>query len=274
MYYTRYTPSYPLCDFVEYLWCMTDGPTHSAERILPGGTTELVLNLHDNGIQVCDPLGHNKDVRLHGPVVSGPYSRAFDIDASRHHSMLGVHFKPGGARAVLGVPLHELVDTHVELEQLWTTGVDTLRARVCEASSDAERFSLVEVELTARLSPDRVPHAALATAVAALAPGMSQPMIGTLAERTGLSHRAFIRQFTTEVGMTPKSFARVRRFHVAVTRINIDRTPRWSQFAAECGYADQSHMIRDFHAFAGMTPAQYHLRARTATKDDHVALTA
>jgi AraC-like DNA-binding protein len=274
MYYNRYTPSYPLCDVVEYLWCMTDGPTHSAERILPGGTTELVFNLQDNGIQVCDPLGRNSDVRLVGPVVSGPYSRAFDIDASRHRAMLGVHFKPGGARALLGIPLRELVDTHVELAQLWTTGVDTLRARVCEARSDAERFRSVEAELTARLSPDRVPRAPLATAVAALATGMSQPPIGTLAERTGLSHRAFIRQFTTEVGMTPKSFARVRRFHVAVTRIKPDRTQTWSEFAADCGYADQAHMIREFRSFAGMTPAQYHLHASAATKDDHVALTA
>ena len=146
MHYTRHTPTYPLCDFVEYLWCLTDGPTHCAERILPGGTTELVINLHDNEIRVCDPV-NSTVLRYSGAVVAGPYSRAFDIDASRHAAMLGVHFKPGGARALLGLPLHELRNTHVDLEQLWNAQACALRARVCEARSDAERFAVVETAL-------------------------------------------------------------------------------------------------------------------------------
>jgi len=274
MHYTRYTPSHPLCDFVEYFWCLTDGPTHSAERILPGGTTELVINLHDNEIRVCDPLNGASIQRLSGTVVSGPYGRAFDIDASRHAAMLGVHFKPGGARALLGVPLHELHDTHVDLEQLWNAQACALRARICEARSDAERFAVVETALRSKLRADLAPQANLATALAALVPGTSQPPIGTLAEHAGLSHREFIKRFTVGVGMAPKLFARVRRFHLAANRIRAGGTPRWSEFAVETGYADQAHMIRDFHVFGGMTPVQYHESTRTPAKDDHVALMA
>jgi AraC-like DNA-binding protein len=110
--------------------------------------------------------------------------------------------------------------------------------------------------------------------VAALLPGTSHPPIGDLAERAGLSHRQFIRQFTTSVGMAPKLFARVRRFHLAANRIGTGRAPRWSEFAVECGYADQAHMIRDFRSFAGLTPVQYYNSTHIATKDDHVALAA
>lgn len=273
MHYTRHTPTYPLCDFVEFLWCLTDGPTHSAERILPGGTTELVINLHDNEIRVCDPMNGARIRRFSGAVVAGPYSRAFDIDASRHNAMLGVHFKPGGARALLGIPLHELHDTHVDLEQLWNAQACALRARVCEARSDAERFAVVETALSSKLCPDLAQKANLATALAALVPGTPQPAIGALAEHAGLSHREFIKRFTAGVGMAPKLFARVRRFHLAANRIRAEGTPRWSEFAIESGYADQAHMIRDFHAFAGMTPVQYHASLRAPAKDDHVALT-
>ena len=77
---------------------------------------------------------------------------------------------------------------------------------------------------------------------AALAPGTSQPPIGALAKRAGMSHREFIRQFTVGVGMAPKLFARLRRFHVAANRVRAGRSPRWSEHAAECGYADQGHM--------------------------------
>ena len=74
--------------------------------------------------------------------------------------------------------------------------------------------------------------------------------------------------------MAPKLFARVRRFHLATSRIASGGTPRWSEFAIECGYADQAHMIREFQSFAGLTPVRYYNSMHVATKDDHVALAA
>lgn len=274
MYYTRHTPSYPLCEFVEFLWCLTEGPTHAAERILPGGTTELVINLHDNEIRVGDPTSRERILRFSGAVVSGPYSHSFDIDASRHVAMLGVHFKPGGAHALLGASPYEFHDTHVELEQLWDAGVDTLRARVCEAGSEAERFGIVESALMSRLRVDLVAPPDVAAAVAALLPGTSHPPISAFAERAGVSHRQFIKRFTTSVGMAPKMFGRVRRFHLAASRVLAYGKPHWSEFAIGCGYADQGHMIREFQSFAGLTPVQYNNSTHIATKDDHVALLA
>lgn len=140
MHYICHAPAYPLSDFVEFLWCLTDGPTHSAERILPCATPELVVNLRDDEICICDPTGRLKLRRFTGAVFSGLYSPWFDIDASRHTAMLGVHFKPGGAGTILGTSPYAVLDTHVDLDQLWDAEADSLRARVCEAASLADRF--------------------------------------------------------------------------------------------------------------------------------------
>jgi Domain of unknown function (DUF6597) len=55
MQYRTYRPGPPLVDFVEYLWALRDAPTHSTERIVPSGTFELVVNLHEDSLRIYDP---------------------------------------------------------------------------------------------------------------------------------------------------------------------------------------------------------------------------
>ena len=83
-----------------------------------------------------------------------------------------------------------------------------------------------------------------------------------VARRVGLSQRRFIRVFAAEVGLTPKLYGRVRRFQRALALVRGVPAPDWAQLAVECGYFDQSHLIRDFRAFAGLTPEEY-LRHRS-----------
>jgi AraC-like DNA-binding protein len=77
------------------------------------------------------------------------------------------------------------------------------------------------------------------------------------------------RLFQQEVGLTPKHFARVRRFLRVVQATRPQRTGQtqqrvnWARLAVDCGYYDQAHLINEFHAFAGVSPSAY-LRARTA----------
>ena len=90
--------------------------------------------------------------------------------------------------------------------------------------------------------------------------------IGHVAEAAGLSAGHFTRLFQEEVGLTPKQFARVRRFRTVLRRARTAHTAQrvnWAQLAADCGYYDQAHLIKEFHAFAGVCPSAY-LRARSA----------
>jgi hypothetical protein len=107
MQYEVYTPRLPLAHFVEHLWALRDQPAHTTERIVPTGTLELVINLSDDRIRV-----YGRD-SLSGAVVSGAYRRYFAIDTQAHASIIGVHFRPGAAGALFGLPAGELADSHV-----------------------------------------------------------------------------------------------------------------------------------------------------------------
>ena len=71
---------------------------------------------------------------------------------------------------------------------------------------------------------------------------------------SGLSTSQFQRRFATQVGMTPKMFARTIRFDRAlIARRNAPGRP-WTDIIHEMGYFDQAHFIRECHAFTGLPP--------------------
>jgi AraC-like DNA-binding protein len=79
--------------------------------------------------------------------------------------------------------------------------------------------------------------------------------IQVICRQVGWSHKHLITRFREQIGLTPKRAARVIRFERVLRRLDEAPRPDWARLAAECGYADQAHLIRDFAEFAGTTPA-------------------
>ena len=217
--------------------------------------------------------------RFSGSLVSGPYSTIFVIDTLEDASVVGVHFKPGGAFPFLGLPAGELRDTHVDLETLWGMAAVELRERLCSATTSVRRFHLLEKALLAHLFRPLRHHDAVSNALHAFA-HTDATSVREVTKSIGLSHRRFVDVFNIEVGMTPKLFQRVQRFHRALALVRQTAMPHWAQLALNAGYFDQSHLIRDFLSFSGVSPADYLLqqnclRQRNVNlKRNHVPLAA
>jgi AraC-like DNA-binding protein len=268
MQYRTYRPGPPLADLVEYLWALHDAPAHSTERIVPSGTLELVVNLNEDSLRIYDPAIQGWQ-RYSGAVVSGAYRRFFVIDARDHASVVGVHFRPGGAWAFLGVSPGELADRHVDLAMLWGRSAPELRERLCAAATSAERFALFERVLRSRMLDCRPGHPAVPFALDQLA--RPRVTVGEVAAGLQLSRRRFIEVFTTEVGMTPKRLSRVLRFQRATRLARRIDNPDWARLARACGYFDQSHLINDIGEFTGTSPRQL-VPASAEVKELHLAV--
>jgi AraC-like DNA-binding protein len=268
--YLSHQPGRALDGFVENLWSLRDAPRHARERILPSGTLELVINLHEDELRIYDAAESRPPRRLRGAVISGAYRGPFVIDTEEHASVIGVHFVPGGAVPFLGVPPGHLADTHLELETLWGRQATELRERLCEARSPAERFRVLEGALVARLRRPFKHHGSVRAALEHLArPGVA---VAEVARRVGLSHRRLIELFTTEVGVPPKRFGRLQRFQRAMAIVQEAPSVDWAQLALGCGYYDQSHLIKDFGEFSGCSPADLFRHRTDRVKVNHIAL--
>ena len=277
--YLAKIPFGPLGDFIERLWLLSDAPPHPKERIVPSGTLELVINLHENELRIYDPraCGGCADTaqperckRFSGAVVSGTYSGSFVIDTREHASVIGVHFRPGGAFPFLGTEAGELADTHVDLETLWGASAVELRERLCAAFAPTERFSLLEKALAAHLFRPMERHHAVRFALHAFEGAEPGLPVREVAHEAGLSQRRFIQLFAREVGMSPKLFCRVQRFQQTLKSLRQTIAPNWAQLALEHGYYDQSHLIHDFQLFADLSPTEYVRQRSDRVMQNHV----
>ncbi|MBS1892752.1 MAG: AraC family transcriptional regulator [Actinobacteria bacterium] len=171
---------------------------------------------------------------------------------------------PLAARRLFGMPAGELARLSLEGEDVLGRTAPRLRERLAEASDWDERFAIFATEIggrpLARWTGQRTtaPRAEAVEAWRLLTASRGRIRIGELAERIFLSRRRLSTLFVGEFGITPKEAARTMRFTHAVSRIG--QAVRGGSLdlagvAAECGFADQSHLDREFGAFAGTSPS-------------------
>jgi AraC-like DNA-binding protein len=253
-----YAPGPPLGGFVALLWHSEGGiQPHAKERVLPDGSIEVVINLREDNLRVYDRSHPTRYESFGQAVVAGPHSEFVVIDTASQVSLMGVHFKPGGAFPFFRLPMDELRDTHVSLDELWGARAVELRQRLLPARTSQEMFRILERFLLAQTVRPLQRHPAVGFALQDFETAADARSIAEVADQIGLSQRRFIQLFRREVGLTPKVYGRIRRFQKVVRLVGTGRRFEWSDVALACGYFDQPHFIHDFRAFSGINPSTY-----------------
>jgi AraC-like DNA-binding protein len=169
----------------------------------------------------------------------------------------GIHVDvaPPAAHMLFGLPMHLLAHRVVPIEDVLDE--PSLADRLHEAGSWPDRFRLLDELLAKRLVEARPPSDGVVWAWRRLRKSDGRVAIGALAEELGWSRKRIVARFREEVGLPPKAVARLLRFERARTLIERAERPDWARIAVDCGYYDQSHLINDFVAVTGRTPATF-----------------
>ena len=168
-----------------------------------------------------------------------------------------MNFTPVGAFAFLGLPMHELVDGIVPLEDVLPRAARNLTARLADATSWEERFTRLDEILLARLADSREPSPDVAWAWQTLVDSHGRVPVGWLCDRLGRSRKQLAVRFREQIGLPPKTVARILRFTRAVGLLQGRADGELAGVAFECGYYDQAHLNRDFREFAGTSPGEF-----------------
>jgi AraC-like DNA-binding protein len=240
----------PLADFVDLLW-LSEGylQPHRAERVLPTGCMDLVIDLDES--------------TPHRGVVSGAQSQSIILSTVKPLSLIGARFKPGGGFPFFGVPAGALQDLSVPLDTLWGARAETLRARLLEAATPRQKFLVLEAALLDQLQRGACRHPAVLYATRTFQLDTGSVNVADIVDRTGFSARKLIALFRDEVGLPPKVFSRICRFRRVLRHIEGATEIDWVDTALACGYFDQAHFVHDFRALVGVTPTAY-TRHRTS----------
>jgi AraC-like DNA-binding protein len=257
MIYRLRVPRAPLSCFVENLWFYQDLEVdHTKEKLLPDASMELIIDLGEGAKKLYDRRNRKTYTDYNRCWVNGMQRQYLIIGAEPGSSMMGAHFRTGGAAPFFGFPLSELASHVVELDLIWKREILTLREQLLETESIDGKFDLLEIYLVAKAQSRLAPDKTIAAALNTLRAWPVTPL-RELASKLGLSHKQMISCFDCRVGLTPKQTSRILRFRQALDVAYKASSIDWSDIAAGCGYYDQAHMIHDFQEFAGMTPAEY-----------------
>ncbi|MVA98931.1 helix-turn-helix domain-containing protein [Nitratireductor sp. CAU 1489] len=186
---------------------------------------------------------------------SGLYPGFVLMNSTGRAECIQIDFTPLGARRFFGIPMREIAQRMVHTVDLGDRDIVRLRDRLGAETDWRRRFGLVEAVLRRRLERARPQHGAVAWAYERILASQGTVRIGALARSLDCSRKHLNQRFHEEIGIGPKSTARMVRFNRALTMARFAEGPDWALIAADCGYADQAHLVREFRAFSGAPPS-------------------
>jgi AraC-like DNA-binding protein len=259
-------PAFPLNKFIENLIYYDDpGMSHSLDRFLPDGNTEIIIDLMEKPQHIYDNETLKEIQICRDAWVSGVRTQPITIPSGKGSRMLIVAFKKGKAFPFYAFSMRELTDTVVDAGLVFRGGVHDLREQLLAAKSIDRIFQLVEAFLLLQAGDAIREDISTKCIDYALSSIINQPTIRRLhqlSEQIGYSQKHFISLFKDQVGVSPKQYLKIMRFQKAIRAIEKDELIRWSYIALESGYYDQAHFINDFKLFSGFTPNEY-IKRRT-----------
>jgi AraC-like DNA-binding protein len=186
--------------------------------------------------------------------VAGMHDFPIVFDQAGRQFGVGIGLTPAGAYALFGTPMHELANVLVGLSELIGDRAEQLAERLTQARTWSARFDLLD-DLLLRwflAGPAQLDDVTHAWRLLHQASG--RVTVGELADAVGRSRRYLELQFRDQIGMPPKTAARILRFQQSLRLATRSGRPVWSEVATRCGYVDQAHLNRDFRQLAGCTP--------------------
>lgn len=247
---------------VDMLWYGEGRVAYQRDRILPTGGAYLLINLGPTQYRI-ESGPPERRVPFADIWYSGPHTGPIDTEAPHGNALLGVALRASGSHAWSGVRADTLAQQTLPLADVVGESATALRERLLNVRDSQARFELVEAWLLQRLHPRRSTHAAVEWALTRISTSAGQVGVEKLARESGYSRKHLAELFRDQVGLSPKALARLQRFRAALAMLEGASRVPWTELAAQCGYYDQAHLIRDFNAFCGFAPGEFlrHQRA-------------
>jgi len=236
------------------------------ERRATLGSEELTWPLTARPHQIIDIyLGDPFRLRIDGgplqtapeTVVVGPQgSRRIQLHMSGELHIFNILLQPAALHRLVGVDMTSLVNEGIPARDVLGKRAVLLSDAVGSATDFASRIAAAE-RWFAVMQNDSPTEDGIDYASRLLLASRGRIRIDHLVKQSGLSARHFQRRFTSQVGLSPKLYARTVRFDAALTAHRDEPMKSWTRIAHEAGYFDQAHFIRECHALVGLGPGQF-----------------
>lgn len=257
--FRRREPAEPLRPYLEHYWLVDwDLSEPYVTHVVPHPSVNLVFQRLDGpgggngrgGSEAADSAGGDGELAGIG---LGLFTRKLEGVGRA----CGAQFRPGGFRPFApGRPVSAWTGRQLPHTDAFP-GTGAAPAGVLGPADDDARVAALDSFLLA-LAPEPDPQAELATAlVHRIRTDRTIRRVADFARAEGLTVRSLQRLFAAYVGVGPKRVLLRYRIHEALERAATEAEVDWALLAAELGYSDQAHLVRDFTATVGVPPTAY-----------------
>lgn len=254
--YREYAPPATLGGKAEAVWTHRVAvnvtlPPGAMHRVLPDPSLSLAFRCRR------EPDGRPADARL---MVIGPKSRPHVFAFAPGWETTAVRLKLEWA-----VPLCELVPSEHQDAETDVSDLGVARGlfdRLGDTRSSAQAAIVLGGAVGSWARRSATPCAATAGALDLVRRSGGLLSVAGIAAGTGSSVRQLRRTVQRDAGVPLKRYARTVRLLRAISSADPFATPPWARIAAEAGFADQSHLIRECTALTGLTPGEVHRERR------------
>jgi len=238
-------------------------------RELPSGEVILIIGFGPELRTTYPALSPGREA-ITRSFVAGLHDTHCIVETPGTQAGIQVNLTPIGAHLLLGVSMSELTNRVVDLHDLLGSDGALFVERLYEAPDWDARFGIVDEALVRRLDRARTASPDVAWAWRRIVERRGRMTVAELCDELGCSRKHLARRFNEQIGVAPKTYARVLRFQRAVHMLGhrdgenwmdarehgAGRGMSWGEVALECGYFDHAHMNRDFRDLAGTTPGE------------------
>ncbi|THD30189.1 helix-turn-helix domain-containing protein [uncultured Flavobacterium sp.] len=254
MNYKQYPVHPALKNWIRYFWSY-DVCTSATEALHIRSFADRYPRLVFQDICSFSPIKDAQGTIKPICYLSGVDTQPTDAYWESHFSHFGVSFQPHALHFLFGINAAELTNQTPDIQLLDKTEIPVL---LLNAKNHLERVSILSEYFYKRISKAKgdvvIDHLFLGNWADRLD---NEKNLATIASHYQISERQLQRRFKQNVGVSARKFARVAKFEKSLPALSLTDYGSLTQLAYDLEYSDQSHFIKDFKLFSGLSPYEF-----------------
>ena len=247
-------PDYPVNLFVDYFMICDGIPTFDHEFMFPNNRAELFFNLGD--VNFAYKSKNEPVFTFRKTIVSGLRSEVITIKPGNHFALAGMRFNIFGFQNIFNIPSWEFANQNFEIDEVWSCDCLLLHEQLLATKDVKKKIEILKDWIESKIDLDHVHEANIWNRLIPKLSNTSCHLQSYLTTLMGYSHKHIINLFRQRCGLPPKMIQRIFRFNDVLVKAG-QSNANWTTLCHDAGYTDQSHFIKEFKLFTGLTPTLF-----------------